>query len=471
MIYWKVAFIHFERTSCMERNLTTGSIGKAVLVFSVPYLITYFLQMFYGMADLFIVGQYNGVDEITAVAVGSQIMHMATVMLVGLAMGTTVCIARAVGAGDKERIAQAVGNTSILFFGVSLAATILTLLFLDSIVSLMATPAAAVPGTTSYLFICFLGIPFITAYNVISAMFRGLGDTKSPLYFVAVACILNIALDYFFIGGMGLGAKGAAYATVLAQASSVLFSLIYIRLRNTGITLKLSCLRPNHAVFRELLRVGVPICMQDAFIQITFIILTIIANSRGLEQAAAVGIVEKLLGFFFLVPSSMLSAVSALAAQNLGAGKPDRARGTLNYALGIVITYGLAVGVLMQFFSPHVLSKFTTDAAVIAMGCDYMGAYIWDVTLGGIQFCYSGYFCAYGISIAAFIHNAVSSVTVRVPGAYLAVILWPETLMPMGAAAPIGSLLSIIICLFIIRWMKRHPEKLPGFPKVKEESP
>jgi Na+-driven multidrug efflux pump len=270
---------------------------------------------------------------------------------------------------------------------------------------------------------------------------------------------------------MGLGAKGAAYATVLAQASSVLFSLIYIRLRDTGITLKLSCLRPNHAVFRELLRVGVPICMQDAFIQITFIILTIIANSRGLEQAAAVGIVEKLLGFFFLVPSSMLSAVSALAAQNLGAGKPDRARGTLNYALGIVITYGLAVGVLMQFFSPHVLSKFTTDAAVIAMGCDYMGAYIWDVTLGGIQFCYSGYFCAYGISIAAFIHNAVSSVTVRVPGAYLAVILWPETLMPMGAAAPIGSLLSIIICLFIIRWMKRHPEKLPGFPKVKEESP
>ena len=295
MIYWKVAFIHFERTSCMERNLTTGSIGKAVLVFSVPYLITYFLQMFYGMADLFIVGQYNGVDEITAVAVGSQIMHMATVMLVGLAMGTTVCIARAVGAGDKERIAQAVGNTSILFFGVSLAATILTLLFLDSIVSLMATPAAAVPGTTSYLFVCFLGIPFITAYNVISAMFRGLGDTKSPLYFVAVACILNIALDYFFIGGMGLGAKGAAYATVLAQASSVLFSLIYIRLRDTGITLKLSCLRPNHAVFRELLRVGVPICMQDAFIQITFIILTIIANSRGLEQAAAVGIVEKLL--------------------------------------------------------------------------------------------------------------------------------------------------------------------------------
>lgn len=452
----------------MARNFTTGSISRAVLVFSIPYLLTYFLQMFYGMADLFIVGQYNGVDEITAVAVGSQIMHMVTVMLVGLAMGTTVCIARAVGAADKKRIAKAVGGTAALFFAVSILATVLTLIFLDSIVSVMATPADAVPGTTSYLRICFLGIPFITAYNVISAMFRGLGDTKSPLLFVAAACVLNISLDYAFIGGMGLGAEGAAYATILAQAASVLISIVYIRLSDTGISLNTAYLRPDSSVLRELLRVGAPICVQDAFIQITFLILTIIANSRGLEQAAAVGIVEKLLGFFFLVPSSMLSAVSALAAQNLGAGKPERALGTLRYALSITVIYGLALGILMQFFDAAVLAQFTTDAAVIAMGCQYMGAYIWDVAIAGVHFCYSGYFCAYGISIAAFIHNAVSSVAIRVPGAYLAAIMWPDTLMPMGAAAPLGSILSIIICLLIANWMKKHPEKLTGIVKVKE---
>lgn len=454
----------------MARNLTTGSIGKAVLVFSVPYLFTYFLQMLYGMADLFIVGQYNGVDEITAVSVGSQIMHMATVMIVGLAMGTTVCIARAIGACDKDRIARTVGSTATLFFGVSIAATALCLFFLDNIVALMATPEAAVSGTLKYLCICFLGIPLITAYNIISSIFRGLGDTKSPLYFVAIACVLNMALDYFFIGNMGLGASGAAFATVLAQGASVLFALAYIRMRDTGITLRAAYLRPDPVIMRDLLRVGVPICVQDAFIQITFLILTIIANSRGLEQAAAVGIVEKLIGFLFLVPSSMLSAVSALAAQNLGAGKEERARGTLHYALGIATVYGLTVGILMQFFDAPVLALFTTDVTVIAMGCDYMGAYIWDVVIAGIHFCYSGYFCAYGISVAAFIHNVISSVTVRVPGAYLAAVLWPETLMPMGAAAPLGSVLSIIICLFIYRWMQKHPEKLTGVVKETEES-
>ena len=452
----------------MSRNFTTGSIGRAVLIFSGPYLLTYFLQMFYGMADLFIIGQYNGVDEITAVSVGSQIMHMVTVMLVGLAMGTTVCIARSVGAVDKERIAKAIGNTSTLFLAVSVAVTLLTLLSLDSIIAVMATPEAAVSGTAAYLRICFLGIPFITAYNVISAMFRGLGDTKSPLYFVAVACVLNIALDYFLIGGMGMGAAGAAYATILAQAAGVLFSLIYIRVRTADIPLHFSSFKPDSVVLRDLLRVGVPICLQDAFIQITFLILTIIANSRGLEQAAAVGIVEKLIGFLFLVPSSMLSAVSALAAQNLGAGKPDRALGTLNYALGITLSYGIAVGIIMQFLDSFILSQFTTDATVIAMGCSYMSAYIWDVAIAGVHFCWSGYFCAYGLSIAAFLHNVVSSITIRVPGAYLAAVLWPETLMPMGAAAPLGSVLSIIICLIVARWMKNHPEKLTGIVKVKE---
>lgn len=166
----------------------------------------------------------------------------------------------------------------------------------------------------------------------------------------------------------------------------------------------------------------------------------------------------------------MLSAVSALAAQNLGAGKEERARGTLHYALGIATVYGLTVGILMQFFDAPVLALFTTDVTVIAMGCDYMGAYIWDVVIAGIHFCYSGYFCAYGISVAAFIHNVISSVTVRVPGAYLAAVLWPETLMPMGAAAPLGSVLSIIICLFIYRWMQKHPEKLTGVVKETEES-
>ena len=194
----------------MERNLTTGSVFKNVIIFSLPYLLSYFLQTLYGMADLFIIGQFEGVASTTAVSIGSQVMHMITVMLVGLAMGTTVSIGQAIGSKDKKRVAEGIGNTVILFMGVALVLMIVLLLLTKPIVTVMSTPQEAVMGTISYLTICFIGIPFITAYNIISAIFRGMGDSKSPMYFITIACVANIVLDYVFIGGLHLGPAGAA---------------------------------------------------------------------------------------------------------------------------------------------------------------------------------------------------------------------------------------------------------------------
>ena len=213
----------------MERDLTTGSIGKTILYFSLPYLLSFFLQTLYGMADLFIIGQFNEVSSTTAVSIGSQVMHMLTVMIVGLAMGATVMIGRAVGAKDKKQTALAVGNTVTLFVLLSVLITIVLLVAVKPVVNVMSTPKEAVTETAAYLTICFLGIPFITAYNIISSIFRGIGDTKSPLYFVAIACVFNIGLDYFFIGGLGLGAAGAALGTTLSQTVSVLIAYIAIR--------------------------------------------------------------------------------------------------------------------------------------------------------------------------------------------------------------------------------------------------
>ena len=173
----------------MQQNLTSGSVFGNVVRFSLPYLLSYFLQTLYGMADLFIVGQFEPVAATTAVSIGSQVMHMLTVMLVGLAMGTTVTIAQAVGAGDKKRAARAVGNTVTLFGGISALLTVVLLLLVQRITAVMSTPAEAVSGTVRYLTICFLGIPFITAYNVLSSIFRGMGDSKSPMYFIACACV------------------------------------------------------------------------------------------------------------------------------------------------------------------------------------------------------------------------------------------------------------------------------------------
>ena len=166
------------------------------------------------MADLFIIGQFEGKASTTAVAVGSQVMHMLTVMIVGLAMGTTVSIGQAVGCGDRKRASACTGNTVTLFLGLSLVLTAALLCLRRPIVALLSTPVEAVEGTVAYLTACFIGIPFITAYNILSSIFRGLGDSKSPMYFIAVACAANIGLDFLFMGSIGAGKPKRARATL-----------------------------------------------------------------------------------------------------------------------------------------------------------------------------------------------------------------------------------------------------------------
>ena len=443
----------------LEKNLTNGSVLKNIAYFSLPYLLSYFLQTLYGLADLFIIGQFEGVASTTAVSIGSQVMHMLTVMIVGLAMGSTVCIGQAVGAGDKKRASAAIGNTVTLFMLLSVVITALLLALVRPIVSVMSTPAEAAEGTRAYLTICFIGIPFITAYNIISAIFRGLGDSKSPMIFIAVACSANIALDYIFIGIMGLGPAGAALGTTLSQAISVVFSLTVILRKKSGISLERRDLHPQRDTMGRLLRIGVPVAAQDGLIQIAFIVITVIANRRGLDTAAAVGIVEKIISFVFLVPSSMLSTVSALCAQNIGAGKQARAEQTLRYAIIIAVSFGVIIALLTQFISEQAVSLFTPDAVVIKLGGQYLRGYIWDALFAGIHFCFSGYFCACGRSEISFIHNISAIALVRIPGVYLTSKLFPDTLFPMGLATAAGSLLSVIICIIAFALLKKHSVK------------
>lgn len=436
----------------MEKNLTTGSVLKNVVYFSLPYLFSYFLQTLYGMADLFIIGQYEGVASTTAVSIGSQVMHMLTVIIVGLAMGATVGIGQAVGGNDRKRAAACIGNTVTLFMGLSIVLTALLLLLRQNIVAIMSTPAEAVEGTVSYLTICFIGIPFITAYNIISSIFRGMGDSKSPMYFIMIACAANIGLDFIFMGAFRLGPAGAALGTILSQAISVVVALAVIRRQKNGIPLKKVDFRPQREIMGTLMKVGLPIAIQDGLVQIAFVTITIIANRRGLNDAAAVGIVEKIIGFLFLVPSSMLSTVSALGAQNIGAGRPDRARATLRYAVIIAVSFGFVIAVVMQFMADPVVALFTdtsnaSGVEVVRLGGQYMRGYVWDCVFVGVHFSFSGYFCACGKSILSFLHNILAITLVRIPGAYLTSMYFPDTLYPMGLSSAAGSLLSAIICV------------------------
>lgn len=440
----------------MQKNLTTGSVFQNILFFSLPYLLSYFLQTLYGMADLFIIGQFEGVADTTAVSIGSQVMHMLTVMLVGLAMGSTVSIGQAVGGRKDRQAAVCIGNTVTLFMGLSLVLTVVLLAVSGQIVKVMSTPAQAVSGTLDYLTICFMGIPFITAYNIISSIFRGMGDSKSPMYFIAVACAANIGLDYLFMGALHMGPSGAALGTTLSQAVSVAVSLAVILKRGGGLSVRKQDFKPLPPVMGRLLKIGVPIALQDGFIQISFIVITIIANRRGLNDAAAVGIVEKIISFLFLVPSSMLSTVSALGAQNIGAGCPDRAQRTLGYAIAIAAGFGLLVSVLMQFLAEPMVSLFTdasqgSGAQVVRLGGQYLRGYVLDCMFAGIHFSFSGYFCACGKSGLSFLHNSIAILLVRIPGAFLASAYFPENLFPMGLATSAGSLLSVVICVIAFR--------------------
>lgn len=497
-----------------QHNLAKGDLFHNMILFSLPYLLSYFLQTLYGLADLLIAGRFNGADVISAVSIGSQVMHMVTVMIVGLAMGTTVMIGRFVGAEDEDGIRRAIGNTITLFAMIAALATCALLGLTQPIVQLLSTPPEAVPGALAYLRICFAGIPFIVAYNILSSIFRGMGDGRSPMLFIAVACALNILLNLLFMGPMQLGAAGAALATVVAQAASVAFALVGIRktaagrrqpgtadVRNAsadaGMESKAGTqvhasedeatfsneparteaadartnVKQNKgwwaaaradrsawwdpAMLHQILSIGLPIACQDGFIQISFLIITVIANRRGVDISAAVGIVEKTISFLFLVPSSMLSTVSTIAAQSIGAGDPARARQTLRYGVCLASGIGLLFAILFQFISAPFFTLFTKDPVVQALAVQYMCTYVLDCVVAGIHFPFSGFFSASGLSILSFIHNLCSVILVRIPGAWLATKLFPDTLYAMGLAAPAGSLLSALICIAFYLALRR----------------
>ena len=417
-----------------QNDLTQGSILGNIRKFSLPYMMSYFLQILYGLADLFVIGQYCDVASTTAVSNGAQIMHMFTVVIIGLAMGTTVRIARAIGAGDRENAARTIGNTFTLFTIVAIITTAILLAANKGIVNLIDTPQEAVKGTIDYLRICFIGIPFIIAYNIIASIFRGLGDSKSPMYFVIVACV--------------------ALGTTLSQAVSVIVAAIMIK-KKSLMSITRQDLRPERRTMAGILKTGVPISLQDGFIQIAFIAITVIANGRGLNDAAAVGIVEKFIGLLFIVPSAMLATVSAMAAQNIGAKKPERARKTMKYSIAIAVGFGIVASVILQFIPEYAVRIFTSDSSVITLGGQYLKGYVWDCIFAGIHFCFSGFFTACGYSIISFIHNVISITCARIPLSYLTSIEYPGTLFPMGLASPAGSLLSVIICVTVYIVMRR----------------
>ena len=445
------------------QSFTEGKIFSPLIRFSLPVLFALFLQTMYGAVDLLIVGQFGGASSqiyVSAVSTGSQVMHTLTVVITGLAMGLTVFVGREIGAGKRERAGKIIGSGIWLFGLIALAVSGIMICAAPVLAGAMHAPREALEQTILYIIICSAGTVFIVAYNLVGSIFRGIGDSKIPLMTVAAACVLNISGDLLLVAVFHMGAAGAAIATVAAQAFSVLIFLLVIKKRELPFRFSVKEIRPNRDYIKQILRLGIPIAFQDLLVSISFLVILAIVNSLGLIASAGVGVAEKLCGFIMLVPSAFMQSMSAFVAQNMGAGKTDRA----NKALSCGIASSLVISVLMayfNFFQGNLLAGiFTKDAQVIPAAADYLRAYALDCLLTSFLFCFIGFFNGCGKTTFVMLQGIIGAFGVRIPVSWIMSRQAQVTLFHIGLATPASSLVQIVLCgcyfCFLMRKIRKN---------------
>lgn len=438
-----------------QLSLTEGRVAPTLVRFALPFMLSSLLQSLYGAADLFVVGQYAGAAAVSGVSIGSQIMSTVTMLILSLSMGGTVLIGNCIGSRDEDGAATAIGTQASLFALFAVVLTPLMLVGTDVGVALMQTPPEAVADARDYVFTCSMGLPFIVGYNALSGIFRGLGDSKTPVYFVALATVINIAADFWLVGGLHMGSTGAAIATITAQGLSFVAALIFLMKKGFPFPFTRRHLRLNGRAARRILKVGGPLALQSTSVHLSFMIISAIINTMGLIASAAVGVTEKIMAFAFLPPDAFAAALAAMTAQNIGAGKSKRALEALKWS----ILFSLAVGLLVCGFAnlfPEVLPAiFTTDGEVIRAAGLYMRTYSIDCILVAFVFSFNNYFSGCGNAVISMIHNVIATFAVRIPVTLLMSRVEGATLLHMGLAAPAASLLSVIICGWYFLWLRK----------------
>lgn len=439
------------------QNFTEGKIFAPLIRFVGPVLLALLLQTMYGAIDLMVVGQFGTSADVSAVSTGSMVMHTVTVVITGLAMGLTVLVGRKIGEGLREDAGNIIGSGIWLFGVLAVVLSVLMVFAAPSMAKLMQAPVEALDKTISYITICSAGAIFIVAYNLVGSIFRGIGDSVMPLVTVAIACVLNIIGDLVFVALFHMGTAGAAIATVFAQAVSVALSLLLIRRREMPFSLKAGAIRPSGKLIRQILILGIPIALQDLLVSISFLAITAIVNSLGLIASAGVGVAEKLCGFVMLVPSAYMQAMSAFVAQNMGAGKPQRAQKALLCGIASSLVVGAVMGYLSFFRGDLLAGLFAKDAAVISAAAEYLKAYAIDCLLTSFLFCFIGYFNGTGNTIFVMLQGIIGSFGVRLPVSWIVCRQAGANLFHIGLATPASSLVQIILCsvFFIITRRKQ----------------
>lgn len=427
-----------------KADFTQGNILKKLVAFMMPVLGALILQAAYGAVDLLVVGRFGSTSGLSAVSTGSQVLNLVTFVVIQFAMGITVLIARYLGEKRPERIGAVIGGGTVVFTMMSVVLFIAMVGFARPISVLMQAPAEAVDLTASYVRICGAGIFFIVAYNLLSAIFRGLGDSKSPLLFVLVACIVNIIGDLVLVAGLHMDAAGAAIATVTAQALSVVFAVMLLLKKDLpfAITKKEFRLNPQ---CRKFLKIGLPLALQEFLTQISFLALCAFVNRLGLEASSGYGVACKIVNFAMLVPSSLMQSMASFVSQNIGAGKKKRAKQSMFTGIGVGLAVGCVVFVLVLFKGDVLCSAFSTDAAVIQNGFAYLKGFAPETLVTAILFSMIGYFNGNNKTVWVMTQGLIQTLLVRLPLAYFMSIQPNASLTKIGLAAPVATTVGIVL--------------------------
>lgn len=440
-----------------QLNLTEGKVLPTLIKFAIPFLFANLLQSLYGAVDLLVVGQFAESAGVSAVATGSQIMQTITGVVIGLTTGGTVLIGQYIGAQKEEDAAETIGTMIVLFAAIGIMLTLVMTIFARPVSILMHAPTEALQQTIHYVFLCSCGTIFIVGYNMVSGILRGIGDSQTPLYFVFIACVSNIILDLLLVAGFNMGAAGAAIATTLSQAISLILAVIY--LSKKGFKFKFT---KKHIKFHKkksirVMKLGMPIALQDALINISFLVITVIVNSMGLIASAALGVTERIIVFAMLPPMAFSAAIATMTAQNIGAQKAERAKKCLKDGIFISFITGTVICILCQIVPETFAGFFSKDTEVIQSAALYLKSYSVDCIMVAFIFCFNGFFNGCGKSFFSMAHSIAAAFIFRIPVSFLFSKMAQVTMFHMGIASPLASFFSIICC--IIYYKSRRYEE------------
>ncbi len=441
----------------MEKRIdfTTGKIVIPLLRFAGPVLMALFLQAMYGAVDLLIVGKFGSSADVSAVSTGSQIMMTITNLISSLCMGMTIFLGQKIGEKRADEGGYIIGSGLMMFTAAGILLTIILPVCSPQLAVIMHAPKEAYALMKQYIRICGGGAIVIIAYNLIGGIFRGMGDSKTPLMTVMIACVCNILGDLLLVAGFHLGTTGAAIATVGAQLVSVIISCVVISKRKLPFEFNLGMIKWNGSIIKRILFIGIPIALQELLVGISFLVILAIVNAIGLTESAGVGVAEKVCAFIMLVPSSFMQSMSAFVAQNRGAGKMDRAIKGFLSALTISFVFGAAMFYTSFFHGDLLAGIFSNDREVIMAAADYLKAYAIDCLLTCFLFCFVGFFNGMGNTTFVMAQGIIGAFAVRVPVSFLMSKWEPVSLFHIGLATPCSTIIQIILCFGCLMYMRK----------------